>query len=286
MSPHDDQSADLLRQPIPSCPQLRLRLHDGSWHLPGCGHETASPDELGTGAPLEVLMGVQTGLCPWAGVPPLYTRAGELLRDILGPAALVPSSSRQPNADDAAGWSRAVMTRRRELDAQRARLRIWLEDSSIGDGERCCAGCDRLVQILAELLTDVHSRACSRLDESLRSEQSRNILSAVTADHRMVCMALDQYQPHSDRSLDADISDTVVAAFTAAQRGTRVALRLPFGLAGFVAIHRNPGGYSEVDRDATPPDDVLETALVLWEPDEGGAYRRWPAALEASRRLR
>jgi hypothetical protein len=178
------------------------------------------------------------------------------------------------------------MTRRRELDAQRARLRIWLEDSSIGDSERCCPGCDRLVQQLAELLTEVHFDACSRLDETLRSEQSRNILSAMTADHRMVCMALDQYQPHSDRSLDADISDVVVAAFTTAQRGTRVALRLPFGLAGFVAIHRNPGGYSEVDRDASLPDDVLETALVLWEPDEGGAYRRWPAALEASRRLR
>lgn len=99
-------------------------------------------------------------------------------------------------------------------------------------------------------------------------------------------MVLDQYSVHHDHTLDADLADAVVAAYTAVRHGSRVALRLPFGLAGFVAIHRNNGGFSEVDRDGQIPDDVLETAMVLWDPESQGPYRRWPAALQAARLLR
>lgn len=293
------------------CPSVRLaRGMDGTWHTPGCGHD--GEIDPGVVAPTSVLLGLDGRLCQWAAIPPAYVQAGAIVRDYSQLETLRVSDAARPSAEDAAGWARAIMRQRRQLNQLSSHLRQWAElnvspeeldpsgtDSTPGSdtdhpeagslgvpGVQCCASCSRYRRTLGSIFADLHTSLAGSWQDMVRSDASRALLSAVTADRRPVTMALEHYQPRTDQSIDGDVADAVVAAFTASRQGGRVALRLPLGLAGYIAIHRQPGGLSEVDRDASTPEDVLEIAMVLWEPDGQGPYRRWPDAVRAARLLR
>lgn len=294
---------------LPGCPEMLLQPDEtGRWHQPGCGH---LPDGRDVSASPSIgdILGPEVNLCDWVRLPDVWSQAAALLVAYAEFSQPELPQVQRPKPDDAAGWARAVMTRRRVLNELSARLRSW-QDTHLGptpDGYLtldaaitsssdpahdlavvggCCAACGVNRALVGRILTDLHESAAGRWQAVTRSEPSRRLLAAVTTDMRAVTMVLDQYSVHHDHTLDADLADAVVAAYTAVRHGSRVALRLPFGLAGFVAIHRDNGGFSEVDRDGQIPDDVLETAMVLWDPESQGPYRRWPAALQAARLLR
>jgi hypothetical protein len=150
----------------------------------------------------------------------------------------------------------------------------------------CCEGCVEFVELISVMLLALHTEHSGRWLDVVRSDASRALLISVTADLRPVTMALDNYLPQEGTTLDHDMSDAIVAAFTDARAQNRLAGRLPLGLAGYVSINRRPGGMTESVRGQSAPDDVLETALILWEPEGVGPYRRWSAALQAARLLR
>ncbi len=303
-TPQEQISRLLGAELAPGCPNLPCHLDiAGTSHLGCCPVEADGQVRPVRNA---VLFGTEPGLCQWSVLPPHLLQAGEIVEACSKVEALhIPDTSRAL-PDAAAGWARAVMRQRRQLDRISSELRRWVgpdlalvitdvtpedaDDDHVGHErpgtDRCCGACDDHLRVLASSLTELYTTLAGRWFDQVRGDRSREVLAAVTGDRRQVTMVLDQYRPHTDPSLDADLADAVVASHAVVRHGTRVTLRVPFGLAGFVAIHRLPGGLSEVDRDPSIPDDVLETALVLWEPDGQGPYRRWPAAVAAARLLR
>lgn len=246
---------------------------DGRWHNAGC--QPHIQDAGGSFPPLTVLLGLTPGLCGCVTLSGAIGGAASLLneyRSFPDPTPL--PVSRRP--DDTAHWARAMMGQRRRLSEFADRLRAWLEDT----------GDDAQLIDLGEGLLAVHSELVGRWQQHVQSEEARDLLRGLATSETEAVIALDQYRSHVDPTLDGDIADCIVSAFTLCRTDTRVALRLPLALASFVALHRNPDGFTEADRDGSTPRDVVETALVLWSPDQEGPYRRWPQSLAAARLLR
>lgn len=242
---------------------------------PACGTDTTplrQPPTIGQ------WLGIDGGLCFCIPVPEEVRISRDLLRAHQQfPVLPNVSSAQGPNM---ASFASRLMQARRYLEQLTGVLEA-ADQTATGTLGRARA-------VVASDLRRRSVDAEAALAALISSEQVRLGLQQMTVDRGDVVAAFDAYEPHRDDSatVDGDLADLAVAAFTIARTGDRVAVHAPKGLVQFVALYRKRGGYVEADANGTTDPKIVETALVLWEPNTSSPYSRWPAALQAAHRLR
>jgi len=173
-----------------------------------------------------------------------------------------------------------VMQARRFL----SKLDTLVNDAERGGSTILC----RARRSLAEELIVKSTRARLSIDMLIRQQPVIDALTYMTSDRTFVTAAFDAYRPHQEETatVDGDLADFATSAFTLAHTGERVAVCAPRGIVQFIALYRNGGGFVEADATTTHDLKVIETALVLWEPNTQSPYSRWPSALQAASKLR
>jgi len=240
---------------------------------PGC----ASGLTATTDAPsVAQWLGTVPAICFCVYTPGVVSYAREVLR-VYQQLPSLPQFE-QLNAQNIGSWASMTMTARRQLE----KLSPLPASAPKGSGVLGKA----VLEVVAEVNDTVQSLR-DRLKASLETDAVRSALTDRSSDKVVLIAALDEYQPHDEEtaSVDGDLADVCAAAFTYARAANRIAIRAPRGLVNFLAIYRRSGGFVEAANDPSLDPKVVETALVLWEPDSGSAYGQWRNAIAAALKL-
>ena len=256
---------------------------EGVFHAnPDCRTDITTPeppikDSLQGIAPsIGQWLGVDPGICFCVPVPDEVQRSRLVLRK-LAQFPTLPDPQRPVTVDNIGAFAQRLMHARRHID----QLPEEIADFTT-------VPVTPLEVANAAVLSDLLVRAAAfsaEIATLIHAPETGDVLHKATADRDEVVAALDSYQLHNKQSasLDGDLADLIALHYQVATTLERVALRAPRGLVHFVALHRRGMGYTEAHAEPEIETKALETALVLWEPDSTGAYRRWAHALNAAK---
>jgi hypothetical protein len=231
-------------------------------------------------------LGLDPALCFCVSSPADVIHARDMLRAYQQLPVLPPTNNL--TATTIGSWAVRTMTARRQLEKfSPMNTTVNVTNPPLGATHSTSTFLSRAShQVAAELNRQV-AHLKEQLNASLEAEEVRAALIERSPDRVIIIPALDNYQLHDDitASADGDLADVCAATFTYASTVERVAVRAPRGLVNFLALYRKGGGFVEADNDPDTEPAVVETALVLWEPDSTSAYGRWRDALAAAHKL-
>lgn len=225
-----------------------------------------------------IWIGIDEGFCYCIKVPDEVSRARQLLRIAYQLPTPLPVSD--PLTPGSVGkHAQRLMRLRRQLDTFSKLLGTIPRYSN-----------SMLDQAVSNASSDLNEKMCldaEILAEALQDFKLKDIFKSLFTDSVEVLAAFDNYQMHDEQSasIDGDITDVAAKAFRVAENGERIAVLAPRSLVRYMAIHRKSGGYTEAAEESNLHQSLIETALVLWDPDSPSEYNRWSVSLSAAKRL-